>query len=254
MGTTFLAVILLSLLSIATTAAGVVLAHLVRENAHAIAAGTGFAAGLMVVISGLELIPEAVSSLGAWRALFSAALGAALVWAAHLVVPHWHLTDESGGGDGTVTRSAQLVVLGLVLHDIPEGFAMATAYIASPGLGVLTALGIALHNLPEEFAMAVPAVALRSKRFIFGAALASAMAEPVGAIIGLAAVGIAPALNARFLAFAAGAMLFVAVHELIPMGRRYGHWGHLALGMLLSAVVYVLLAWLAIGSLAATFA
>jgi len=183
-----------------------------------------------------------VARLGPWPALFSAALGAALIWVAHLAVPHWHLTDESGVRDSAVTRSASLVVLGLILHDFPEGFAMANAYIAAPGLGVLTAVGIALHNLPEEFAMAVPAVALRSKRFTFGAAAASAMAEPIGAVIGLAAVGIAPALNAQFLAFAAGAMLFVAAHELVPMGRRYGRWVDFALGMLLSAMVYVLLA------------
>jgi ZIP family zinc transporter len=250
MSTISVAVVLLSLLSVATTAAGVALAHVVRENARAIAVGTGFAAGLMVLISGLELIPEAVSRLRAWPASFSAALGAGLIKLAHLAVPHWHLTDESGVRDAAVTRSASLVVLGLVLHDLPEGFAMANAYIAAPGLGVLTAVGIALHNLPEEFAMAVPAVALRSKRFIFGAAFASAMAEPIGAVIGLAAVGIAPELNAQFLAFAAGAMLFVAVHELVPMGRRYGHWEHFALGIFLSAMIYVLLPRLATGVLA----
>jgi ZIP family zinc transporter len=242
MGTEALAVVLLSLLSVATTAAGVALAHAVRQSARAVAGGIGFSTGLMVLIAGLELIPEAASAQGTALALASAAAGAALVWMAHLVVPHWHLTDESGIRDTAVTRSAQLVVLGLVLHDLPEGFALANAYIASPGLGVLTAVGIALHNLPEEFAMALPAVALRSKRFILGAALASALAEPVGAVIGLVAVGIAPAFNAPFLSLAAGAMVFVAVHELIPMGRRYGHLAHFGLGIILSGMIYVLLA------------
>jgi zinc transporter, ZIP family len=88
--------------------------------------------------------------------------------------------------------SAYLVAVGLILHDVPEGFAMANAYIASPSLGVLIGLAIALHNLPKEFAMAVPAVTLRSRRFLFGAALLSTLAEPMGAIIGLVAVGIAP--------------------------------------------------------------
>jgi ZIP family zinc transporter len=100
---------------------------------------------------------------------------------------------------------------------------VAGTVVASPGLGVLTAASIALHNPPEEFTMAVPAVALRSRRFVFGAALASATAEPIGAIIGLTAVGIAPALSAWFPGFTAGAMLFVSVHEFVPMGRRYGH-------------------------------
>jgi ZIP family zinc transporter len=128
-----------------------------------------------------------------------------------------------------------------VLHDLPEGFAMANAYIAAPALGILTAIAIALHNLPEEFAMAMPAAALKRKRLLYGAALLSALAEPVGAILGLAAVGVAPALNSAFLAFAAGAMLFVSVHELVPMARRYRHGGHFVLGIASGVLVYVLL-------------
>jgi ZIP family zinc transporter len=115
---------------------------------------------------------------------------------------------------------------------------MANAYVASPSLGVLVALAIALHNLPEELAMSVPALSLRSKKFLFGAAALSALAEPAGAILGLVAVGVAPAFNAHFMAFAAGAMIFVSLHELVPMARRYHHPGFSVLGGLLGAVVY----------------
>jgi ZIP family zinc transporter len=126
---------------------------------------------------------------------------------------------------------------------------MANAYIASPEVGVLVALAIALHNLPEEFAMAVPAVTFRSKQFLFGAALLSALAEPVGAIIGLAAVGVAPSLHAYFLAFAAGAMIFVAIHELIPMAKRYRHRGLFVGGIIVSVFVYGLLARMTVGQI-----
>jgi ZIP family zinc transporter len=145
-------------------------------------------------------------------------------------------------GDTSLSRSAYLIVFGLILHDLPEGFAMANAYLASPALGVLVALAIALHNLPEEFAMAVPAMTTRSKRFLFGAASLSALAEPVGAAIGLVAVRIAPALNTHFMAFAAGAMLFVSVHELVPMAKRYGRLSFFLAGFLVSALVYASLA------------
>jgi ZIP family zinc transporter len=83
---------------------------------------------------------------------------------------------------------------------------------------------------------------LRSKTSLLVGALLSALAEPLGAVIGLAAVGVAPALNAHFLAFAAGAMLFVSVHELVPMAQRYRHLGYFLLGLVLSALVYALLA------------
>jgi ZIP family zinc transporter len=149
--------------------------------------------------------------------------------------------------DTRLIHSAYLVAFGLILHDVPEGFAMANAYVAAPKLGVLVAVGIALHNLPEEFAMAAPLVMLRSRRALYGAAVLSAMAEPVGAVIGLVALGIMPALNAHFLAFAAGAMLFVSIHELVPMAKRYHHPGLFMWGMLLSAVVYALLAGLTVG-------
>lgn len=199
MNKTYAAVVLLSLLSCLTTCLGVALAIKLRENARAIAGGIGFSAGIMILISALELIPEAIAAMGVGATLGSAGVGAALVWEAHFVIPHTHLVEEKGIADKALIRSAYLVVFGLILHDVPEGFAMSNAYVASPALGVLVALAIALHNLPEEFAMSVPAVTLRSKAFLFGAALLSALAEPLAAVIGLAAVGIAPTLNAHFL-------------------------------------------------------
>lgn len=247
MSATTTAVLLLSLMSLLTTWLGVALAIRLRENARALAAGIGFSAGIMVLVSGWELIPEAVSAMGAGKTLVSVAAGAALVWAAHLVIPHVHLFQEQWIADTALVRSAYLVAFGLILHDVPEGFAMANAYVASPALGVLVALAIALHNMPEEFAMAVPLVMLRSKASLYGAAALSALAEPTGAVIGLVAVGFAPALNAHFLAFAAGAMLFVSVHELVPMARRYRHLDYFLWGIVCSAAVYLMLAALTTG-------
>lgn len=241
MSTTHAAVLLLSLLSLFTTWLGVMLAVRLRENARAIAAGIGFSTGIMLLISLLELVPESIAIMGVPPTLMSFALGAGLVWTAHLVVPHTHLVEEKGMADRMLVKTAYLVALGLILHDVPEGFAMANAYIASPELGVLVAVAIALHNVPEEFAMAVPAVVIRSRRFLYGAALLSALAEPLGAVIGLVAVGIAPGLNAHFMAFAAGAMTFVSLHELVPMARRYRNMRLFTAGMLLSALVYGLL-------------
>jgi ZIP family zinc transporter len=244
---THVAVILLSLMSCVTVLAGVALALRLRENARALAAGIGFSAGIMILISGWELVPQAVSAMGWGATLGSVAAGAALVWSANLLIPHVHLFDEASPAERTLARTAYLVAFGLILHDVPEGFAMANAYVANPALGVLVSLAIALHNLPEEFAMSVPLVLLRSKASLYGAAVLSALAEPVGAIIGLVAVGIAPALNAHFLAFAAGAMLFVSVHELIPMARRYRHMGSFFGGVLAGVLCYALLARLTAG-------
>jgi ZIP family zinc transporter len=245
MSSSHAAVILLSLLSCISTCLGVALALTLRANARAIAAGIGFSTGLMVLISVLELLPEATAADGLGAALGVAALGAALVLSLHLVIPHVHLVAEHTRAEARARRSAYLVAFGLILHDVPEGFALANAYVASPATGVVTALAIALHNVPEEFAMALPAATLRSRRMLFGVALLSALAEPLGAVVGLAAVEVLPSLNGSFLAFAAGAMLFVSIHELVPMARRYRHGSAFAWGVVLSALAHWLLARLA---------
>lgn len=238
----YIAVLLLSLLSVATTVVGVFLAFSIRDNRRAISAGIGFSAGIMVLVSLLELVPEARGEIGLAATLVPLALGGGVLWLANFVIPHSHLVREHGLADTRLVKSVHLVVAGLILHDVPEGFAMANAYIANPSLGLLVGLAIGLHNLPEELAMAVPAIALRSKRFLFAAAALSALAEPAGAVIGLAAVNVYPGLNAYFMAFAAGAMLFVSIHELVPMARRYGYLRWFALGLALSVVADRLLA------------
>lgn len=236
-----IAILLLSLLSVLTTGIGVLLASLIRENVRAIAIGIGFSTGIMVLVSALELIPEAEAAVGALGTGLTVGLGAALLWGVNFAIPHSHLIAEHGLADTRLVRSVYLVVIGLILHDVPEGFAMANAYIASPSLGLFVALAIAMHNLPEELAMAVPAMALRSRRFLMWAAMLSALAEPAGAIIGLLAVEVSPGLNGYFMAFAAGAMLFVSFHELAPMARQYGKIGWFGTGFALSILVHRLL-------------
>lgn len=149
--------------------------------------------------------------------------------------------------DPGVVKSVYLVVFGLILHDVPEGFAMANAYESSPSLGVLVAIAIALHNLPEEFALCIPVITLKSRRFLFGTALLSALAEPFGAILGLLAIEVVPVLSPYFLSFAGGAMIFVSVHELLPLARRYGSLWYFTGGIAISAIVYRLLAWAVTG-------
>jgi ZIP family zinc transporter len=237
----WLAVILLSALSGVTTLIGVGLALWLRDSAGGIATGIGFSAGIMLLISTVELIPESASQVGLVRSLVTVALGGAVVASLHAMIPHTHLIEEKGKLDPRLPKGAYLVAFGLILHDFPEGFAMANSYVASPSLGLLVALAIALHNIPEEFAMAAPAVAVRNGRFLFRAAVLSALAEPAGALLGLFAVHLDPGLNPLLMAFAAGVMIFVSLHELVPMAQRYGKIHLFALGAGVSVLGYLLL-------------
>ena len=179
--TTYVAVLLLASLSVVTTLAGVGLAIYIGKNERAIALGIGFSAGIMLLVSFFELMPEATGEAGLGRVVTAFTLGLLIVAVLHWVIPHTHLVEEHGAFPRGLVRTAYLVAFGLILHDVPEGFAMANSYIASPSLGILVGLVIAIHNLPEEFAMAVPIVMVRKKRFLYAAAFMSGLAEPLGA-------------------------------------------------------------------------
>jgi ZIP family zinc transporter len=207
-----------------------------------VAAGIGFSAGIMLLVSAFELLPEAYHASGLVTVSVAGGAGALSLALLHLILPHTHLVKEDGLFDSAMIRSAYLVAIGLVLHDLPEGFALANSYVLSPSLGVFVAIAIAAHNIPEEFAMAVPVVAAKKKRFLFAAAVVSASMEPIGALLGLVFVSWVPELNPLLIAFAAGAMIYVSVHELIPMANRWGHKRFFAVGMLVSGLVYALLA------------
>jgi ZIP family zinc transporter len=198
---TWAAVLLLALMSGLTTLVGVLLALRFAKKAGAIALGIGFSAGIMLVIAGAELVPAAVRQAGAASTAGGVALGASVIAALHVLIPRVHLFEEHGVLDASMLRASTLVALGLVLHDFPEGIAMA-----------------------------LPAVMTQRKRMLFAVALVSALAEPAGALVGLGIVQMQPTLNALFIALAAGAMIFVSVHELVPMAKRFGNLSLFAAG------------------------
>lgn len=238
--TAYSTVLILAFLSGMTTLIGVVLAYALKRSVNMIVVGIGFSTGIMICISVFELIPESVQSIGVIPVLIAEAAGLFLAVLANYIIPHIHLVKEENKSKHHLITAAYLIAFGLILHDFPEGFAMANSYIHTPSLGVLVALAIALHNIPEEFAMAVPLIeAGRSKKSIVKIAFVSGLAEPAGAILGLLVVSIFTGLNAWLMAFAAGIMVYVAIHELLPMARQYKKPGWLFVGVLASVAVYV---------------
>jgi ZIP family zinc transporter len=238
--TEYLAVILLSFLSIITTIIGVALAFVFKKGQKGISIGIGFSAGIMLLISFFELIPESVIEAGVTETFLSVFFGVLFIGILNLIIPHTHMIKERGKFNSSLLKTAYLVAFGLILHDFPEGFAMANSYIFSPSLGLLIALAIAVHNIPEEFAMAIPLVLTKSKKnFLLKISFLSSIAEPIGAVLGLLAVNLLPHLNALFLSFAAGAMIFISIHELFPLAKRYKRILFFILGVILSIFVYL---------------
>jgi len=235
---TYITVILLSLLSVVSTFLGVVLAFFFKKSTKRISIGIGFSTGVMLIISFFELLPEAIREGGAPSTLIALILGSLFMLFLDFILPHTHFFKSKGRSDWNL-KTAYLIALGIILHDFPEGFAMANSYILSSKLGILIAISIAAHNIPEEFVMAIPLVATKRKKDLIQLGLSSALAEPLGAVCGLLAASVSPALIPLFLAFAAGAMIFISFHELYPMARRYKRLSHFALGVGMSLLFYV---------------
>lgn len=235
---TYIAVIVLAFLSGITTLIGVALAFRFKKSVKAVVVGVGFSAGIMLAISFFELLPEVTVATDKITGIVSLILGFLLILTLHFIIPHTHLGEEKGKMK-KLARIGFLVAFGMIIHDFPEGFAMASSYIYAPTLGILVAVSIALHNIPEEFAMALPLVLTKKKGFLIKMAGLSALAEPVGAVIGLFAVSLAPTLNPIFMAFAAGAMIFISMSELLPLAKTYKRTDLFILGMGLSLLVYL---------------
>lgn len=207
----------------------------------------GFAAGVMIAASFWSLLAPALKiaeggSLPSWvPALIGFVSGAVILSAIDKILPHLHLgfSREEAEGIPTSWKRAVLLVTAVTLHNLPEGLAIGVAFgaaatgvpEASIGGAVALALGIGIQNLPEGTALAMPLRAEGMSRFkAFTVGQLSAIVEPVGAVIGAAAVSYATGLLPYALSFAAGAMIFVVVEELVPESQRLGHTDIATLG------------------------
>ncbi len=192
---------------------------------------TGFAAGVMVAASIWSLLIPAMDQAAALGklAFFPAAVG---FWLGILflllldhIIPHLHRNSEQAEGPHSQLQRTTMMVLAVTLHNIPEGMAVGvvyagylsgTAQITAAGALALS-LGIAIQNFPEGAIISMPlrAEGMSKGRAFWGGVL-SGIVEPIGAVLTiLAASVIVPALP-YLLSFAAGAMLYVVVEELIP--------------------------------------
>jgi zinc transporter, ZIP family len=218
----------------------------------------GFAGGVMVAASFWSLLDPAIkmsegNSIGPWfPAVTGFFLGAAFLRVVDKILPHLHIgfPREEAEGIKTSWRRSVLLVLAMTIHNIPEGLAVGVAFGAAasgfPFAGfagaVALTVGIGIQNFPEGFAVSIP---LRregmSKIKSFWYGQLSAVVEPIAAVIGAAAVLIAKPILPYALAFAAGAMIFVVVEEVIPESQRNKNTDLATAGFIMGFIVMMAL-------------
>ncbi len=219
----------------------------------------GFAAGVMTAASFWSLLAPAIdmaediSSLPAWLpAVIGFLAGGVFLRGLDLVLPHLHVGTPEGTPEGipTTWRRSVLLVLAITLHNIPEGLAIGVAFgAAAENLSSTTfagavalAIGVGIQNFPEGLAVSMPLRGegmSRIKSWWYGQL--SAVVEPVAGVIGAGAVLIAQPILPYALAFAAGAMIFVVVEEVIPDSQCNGNEHLATMGAMLGFAVMMTL-------------
>ncbi|AUS95026.1 ZIP family metal transporter [Clostridium thermosuccinogenes] len=218
----------------------------------------GFAAGVMIAASFWSLLNPAIemaeaSGIPGWIPAITGFLaGGFFLQFVDMILPHLHLglPREDAEGIKTNWKRSVLLVLSITLHNIPEGLAVGVAFgavasgssSASIAGAIALAIGMGIQNFPEGAAVSIPLRReglSRTKSFMYGQA--SGVVEPIAGIIGASAVLTMGSALPYALAFAAGAMIFVVVEELIPESQSSGNSHMATAGVMLGFALMMLL-------------
>jgi ZIP family zinc transporter len=216
----------------------------------------GFSAGVMVFVSFVELLPQALDQVGEMMTFTAFFIGILFVAIIDMVIPevenphsyHGISNGVACGFDKTLMRTGLLTALAIGIHNFPEGIATFGTALSDVKLGVVIAIAIAIHNIPEGISVSMPIFyATKNKNKAFTYSFLSGVAEPIGAVIGF--LILMPFLSGgvlySLLAFVGGIMVYISLDELLPIAHKCGH-GHtvifgVVLGMLIMALSLLLL-------------
>ncbi|MBQ0116612.1 MAG: ZIP family metal transporter [Flavobacterium sp.] len=218
----------------------------------------GFTGGVMIAASFWSLLAPAISMssgegfVKVIPASFGFFLGAMFLFALDKLLPHLHINFEEEHKEGVKSpwQRTTLLVLAITLHNIPEGLAVGVLFggvaagipEATIAGAVTLAIGIGIQNLPEGVAVAMPLRRMgmsRRKSFFYGQS--SALVEPIAGVLGAFAVTFFTPILPYALAFAAGAMIFVVVEEVIPETQQNGNTDIATMGLILGFIIMMML-------------
>jgi ZIP family zinc transporter len=213
---------------LATGLGGVAVLIFRRPSALTLDTLLGFTAGVMLAATAFSLLVPALERGPLGEVLIGFALGSAFIAALDVVVPHAHARFRERGrpaAEELAVNRATLLLSALTIHNLPEGLAVGVAFaVGGTEVGLPLAIAIGIQNVPEGFAAAAPLLpAGSSPRVAAGVAALTGIVEPPAALLAYATFEVVGAVLAGALAFAAGAMLYVVVDELVPESHGHGH-------------------------------
>ena len=229
-----------------------------ESNPRLLAFGLSFAGGAMIYISLVEIFVKSQISFGDIYPVKQAYSMATLAFFAGVMLlvildrvlpnPHAELAGEHNSHDHETQRIqlgkvGLMATLAITAHNLPEGMATFFSTLNSPSVGISLAIAIAIHNIPEGLSIAIPIYyATGSKKKAVLATFASAIAEPIGAFLGyvILAPFIGPAVYGSVFGVIAGAMVYLALDELLPAAKRYAQ-GHETVYGIVSGMVIIAL-------------
>lgn len=237
--------LLLTILAGGATFVGAIFGVLGQKPSNRVLAfALGFAAGIMLLISLMEMLPAALHAEGMSPVLGYGMfmLGLLGYFAMDRLLPHQHPQDLMAVNrrPTNLKRTAILLTLGISLHNFPEGIATFVTASSDMELGLGIALAVAIHNIPEGLAVAGPMYAATGSKAkaLFWACL-SGMAEILGGIIAFLLLGpaVSPVMIAAIMAAVAGIMVALSVDELMPLAREIDPHSNPSYGVLCGMTV-----------------
>lgn len=206
----------------------------------------GFSAGVMILVSFVELLGKSIDSIGFLKAHIAFFFGMAGIFLIDALVPHDYI-GQKDKPEGSLMRVGLLVAFGISIHNFPEGMATFAGALEDVRIGIAIAIAIAIHNIPEGLSVSAPiyaATGSRKKAFLWS--FLSGASEPIGAAV--AALILMPFLNedvlGMLLAAVAGIMISLSVDELVPAAKSFGSEHTPILGVISGMFVMALSLWL----------
>ena len=208
----------------------------------------GFSAGVMVYVSFMELLPQALEQIGQIISVTAFFLGILFIGFIDILIPEKEnphsfigLSERLGvKTNDKLMRTGLFTVLAIAIHNFPEGLVTFGAALSDIRFGAVIAIAIAIHNIPEGISISIPIFyASGNKKKALEYSFLSGLAEPAGAIIGFLILlpFLSTSILYSLLGFVAGIMVYISIDELLPIAHQYGHGHTVIIGVVLGMLV-----------------